>query len=199
MSTEEKKEKSSDAGRIIFIVAVVTVVLGLFVMSRPKHRTINLAGPQPKKAAKKTPAGQAAPAADPSAIFDDGIVSFEMHPAPSKAKAEDAGSSREARVRKLMDGVSGIGDDLEAKNALVTRISSLNFKLTGTEFLEVLAQASIDDDFYYASAVKSVATSLQYPLTQKEFEGIVAGVTDMSLKFKLRTILGREQERHAAP
>ena len=203
MNVKASKNEPKDAKLFIIIVAVIMVVIGVFLVSRPKRKAINLSN-LPQKELKSKPEA-VAPVAAPSILGDDGmsgdgIISFEMYPNPKKAKAAASeGTSREALVRFVLQAVSGIEDDLAAKNAVIAQVSGLSFRMTGAEFLELLKQAAIGDEFYYMSTVKSVAPLLKYPLTEEEFTSIIAGVTDMGYQFKLRTILGREQARNAIP
>jgi len=198
MNTSTTKQGPPAVNPTVVIVILIVIVLSLFLMNRPRPKVINLSNLS-RQDLKQKPAPQVA---TPAAVSspNDGIVSFEMYPNPKKTQAAiSEGTSREALIRFVMEGVSGIEDDLTAKNALISQISKLNFKITGTELLSILQQASIGDGFYYTSAIKSVATSLQYPLTDEEFKRIINGVADEGYQFKLRTVLDREQARNAVP
>jgi len=197
MNAKAKITEKKDMKKIILIIGLVCLVVGLVFIGRSKHKTIHLSNLSNQEMTR-TPAAK--PVTEQSGAEGDGIISFEMYPNPNKAVAKAAPPrSREAVIRFVMEAVSGIEDDLTAKNAVISQVSGLNVKLTGKELLDILEQAGITDEFYFTNTVKSVVAYLQYPLTEEEFNSIIARVKDTGYQFKLRTILDREQARHALP
>jgi len=187
-----EKMKKQPLALGITLAIILLVGITAFSGSKPEYYEkggviSNVSSQQPAEAAKQA-----------EKLLEDsqsGIVSFEMYVPQKKAKAQ-ASLSREQLIQRIIEMVANIKDDLKAQNAIINQITSLDFKVGGSELVSILKSAEISDPFYYTNTVKRLAPILEYPMSERHMKQIVEPITDVDYRHKLYDVLVREQSRH---